>query len=120
MPIFTALNEAMTIALMEQGSDARRLMDRVGNQYKTARSEAGAGLKKLPFGLPLAGPRGASDEKNRRSSPLFMHMHPIEKQFVAIVSFIPADFHPEHPEGKQLDFYKTIQDYMQPMERVYP
>jgi CRISPR-associated protein Cmr1 len=119
MPIFTALNEAMTIAQAGQGNDVRCLMDCVGSQYKTARKEAGAGLAKLPFGLPLAGTRGAS-EKDRRSSPLFMHMHPIGKQFVAMVSFIPADFHPDYPEGNTLEFYKPIQDYMQPMERVYP
>jgi len=120
MPIFTALNEAMTIAQAGQGNDARRLMDRLGSQYKEARKEAGAGLAKLPFGLPLAGNRGSSDEKNRRSGPLFMHIHPIENEFVATVSFIPADFHPKYSDGKTLDFYATIQDYMQPMERVYP
>jgi len=36
------------------------------------------------------------------------------------MSFIPADFHPDYPQGKELAFYKTIQDYMQSMERVYP
>jgi len=120
MPVFTALNDAMTIKQTGQGNDARRLMDTIGNQYKTARKEAGKGLSKLPFGLPLAGNRGASDEKNRRSSPLFMHIHPIEKEFVAIMSFIPAEFHPDYPQGKELAFYKTIQNYMQSMERVYP
>jgi len=120
MPVFTALNEEMHIAHAGQSNDVRRLMDRVGIQYKTARKEAGPGLAKLPFGLPLAGNRGASDEENRRSSPLLMHIHPIDKQFVALMSFIPADFHPAHQKGKQLEFYETVQDYMQSMERVYP
>jgi len=120
MPIFTALNDAMTIAEAGIGNDARRLMDRLGSQYKNARKEAGAGLAKLPFGLPLAGNRGSSDEDNRRSSPLLMHIHPIDKQFVAMISFIPADFHPDYPKGQQIDFYKTLQDYLSPMERIYP
>jgi len=120
MPIFTALNEAMHIAQSNQGANAYRVMDQLGLEYKAARKQAGSGMAKLPFGLPLAGNRGASDEENRRSSPLFMHIHSIEKQFVAIVSFIPADFHPKYSQGKQIDFYETIQDYMQSMERVYP
>ena len=120
MPIFTALNEAMQIARFGQGNDARKLMNRLGSQYKDARKDAGAGMAKLPFGLPLAGSRGTSDENNRRSSPLFMHIHTIGKQYVAIVSFIPAVFHPEYPLGEKLDFYKTVQDYMNTMERVYP
>jgi len=120
MPIFTALNEAMVVSEAGKGSDARRLMDKLGSQYKNARKEAGAGFSKLPFGLPLSGNRGASDEDNRRGSPLIMHIHPIENQFVAMISFIPADFHFKYPEGKQIDFYNTLQDYISPMERIYP
>jgi len=120
MPVFTALNEAMLIVEADTNKDAKRLMDKLGSQYQEARKKAGAGLAKLPFGLPLAGNPGASDEDNRRSSPLLMHIHPIDNQFVALISFIPADFHPDYPEGKQIDFYNTLQDYLSPMERVYP
>jgi len=120
MPTFTALNDAMTIAEAGTGQDARRLMDKLGTQYKNARKEAGAGFAKLPFGLPLAGNRGVSDDQNRRSSPLFMHIHSIGTQYMSIVSFIPADFHHKYPEGQQLKFYDTVQDYMSTMERVFP
>jgi CRISPR-associated protein Cmr1 len=120
MPIFTAVNDAMHIAQAGQATDYRRLMDRLGGQYKEARKRAGKGFAKLPFGLPLAGNRGASDEKNRRGSPLLMHIHPIESHYVAMVTLIPARFHPNYPEGNQLNFYQTLQDYINSMERVYP
>ncbi len=116
MPVFTALNKAMMVAEFGYENNHRRLMDKLGVQYKNARKEAGAGKAKLPFGLPLA----SFDEKNRRSSPLLMHIHVIGEQFVAVVSFIPAIFHPKYPDGDQLDFYSTVQDYMNTMERVYP
>jgi CRISPR-associated protein Cmr1 len=121
MPAFTALNKAMKIREANIGKDARKLMDKLGREYKEARKEAGTGLAKLPFGLPLAGNRGESDEKNRRSSPLFMHIHKIEMQCVAVVSFIPADFHYKyHPEGQQIGFYAPLQTYMDTMVEVYP
>ena len=96
MPIFTALNADMVIARAGLGADPRRLMDRLGGQYREARKQAGKGMAKAPFGLPLAGNRGNSDEKNRRSSPLLMHIHPIGNQFVAMATLIPAQFHPAH------------------------
>jgi len=121
MPLLTALNNAMQIAKATQGQDAKQIMNKLGMHYKNARKEAGAGWAKLPFGLPLAGNRGTSDNKNRRSSPLLMHIHLVAKQYIAIVSFIPADFHPEYyPKGKTLEFYQPLQDYINTMERIYP
>ena len=86
-----------------------------------ARQEAGKGRAKAPFGLPLAGNKGVADDK-RRGSPLLMHIHPVASEFVALVTFIPAKFHPEYRDGDHLDFYKALQDYMHKntMERVYP
>ena len=121
MPLFTAVNDAMHIAQACQNKDPRRVMDELGAQYKMARQEAGKGRAKAPFGLPLAGNKGVADDK-RRGSPLLMHIHPVASEFVALVTFIPAKFHPEYRDGDHLDFYKALQDYMHKntMERVYP
>lgn len=121
MPLFTAVNDSMQIAQACQHKDPRRLMDELGAQYKTARNEAGKGRAKAPFGLPLAGNRGVADD-NRRDSPLLMHIHPIASEFVALVSFIPANFHPNYRDGHHLDFYRALQDYMNKntMTGVYP
>lgn len=120
MPIYTALNEAIAIAKAGQAQDPRRLMDRLGGQYREARKQAGKGMAKLPFGLPLSGNRGESDEKNRRGSPLLMHIHPIANEYIALVTFIPAHFHPDYPKGKQSDFYRPIHRFMDTLEKVYP
>jgi len=120
MPIYTAFNKDVMIATAGQGADSRRLMDRLGDQYKEARKQAGKGMAKAPFGLPLAGRRGASDEKNRRSSPLLMHIHPVASEYVAILTLIPAQFHPAYPTGNHLEFYRPIQTFMSTLERIYP
>jgi CRISPR-associated protein Cmr1 len=121
MPIYTAFNSSLRIAKAGQGQDPRRLMDKLGGQYREARKQAGKGLAKLPYGLPLAGNRGASDEKNRRSSPLLMHIHPAGTEYVAVATLIPAHFHPAYsPEGDQIEFYRPIQAFMDTLEKVYP
>ena len=121
IPLFTAINEAMQIAQAGQHKDYRRLMDQLGGSYKLARQEAGKGRAKAPFGLPLAGNRGVADE-SRRSSPLLMHIHPIDKEFIAMVTFIPAKFHPDYKDSDSIRFYKALQDFMnkETMVKVYP
>ena len=121
IPLFTAINEAMQIAQAGQHKDYRRLMDQLGTQYKLARQDTGKGRAKAPFGLPLAGNRGVADE-SRRSSPLLMHIHPIDKEFIAMVTFIPAKFHPDYKDSDTIRFYKALQDFMnkETMVKVYP
>ncbi len=121
MPIFTAVNNSMQIAQAGQHKDPRRLMDELGAQYKMARQDAGKGRAKAPFGLPLAGNRGVADD-NRRGSPLLMHIHPVAAEFVALVTFMPANFHPDYSDGNHLDFYRALQNYMnkETMAGVYP
>jgi CRISPR-associated protein Cmr1 len=120
MPIYTTFNQSLRITKAGHDQDPRRLMDRLGSQYREARKQAGKGLAKLPFGLPLAGNRGASDEDNRRGSPLLMHIHPIGTEFVGLVTLIPAHFHPEYSEGNRLEFYRPLQSFMDALEKVYP
>lgn len=117
MPIFTALNQSLVIGVAKEGADYKRVMDALGGQYKEARNKAGKGRAKVPFGLPLS----KTDDKNRRSSPLLMHIHRVATGYIAIVSFIPADFHHFYsPQGDDEAFYKPLQDYMATMERIYP
>ncbi|MCX7094130.1 MAG: type III-B CRISPR module RAMP protein Cmr1 [Methylobacter sp.] len=121
MPIFTAVNQAMVIAVMKHDRgcmDYKHLMNSLGQEYKNARSDAGKAVDRLPFGLPLA----KTDEKNRRSSPLLMHIHHTVKGYVAIVSFIPANFHfhDKYSKGNDIAFYTSLQKYMATMEAIYP
>jgi len=120
MPVFTALNQSISLVDGGRNSNYKLLMNQLGAGYKQARINAGKGLKKLPFGLPLAGKGKDGDEQHRRSSPLLMHIHPVGSTYQAIISFIPAVFHPQYPEGNQLDFYQPIQSYLQTMECIYP
>jgi CRISPR-associated protein Cmr1 len=117
MPIFTAVNTDMTIVTLGQDTkDFQTLMNKLGASYKTGRQESGKGKDKIPFGLPLA----KSDSSNRRSSPLFMHVHPIASRSIGIVSFIPAHFHPRYEKGKELSFYQPVKSYLDKMVRVWP
>ncbi len=117
MPIFTALNQSLVIGAAKEGGDSKKLMDALGGQYKEARNKAGKGRAKVPFGLPLS----KTDDKNRRSSPLLMHIHHLATGYIAIVSFISADFHHVYsPQGDDEAFYKPLQDYMATMESIYP
>jgi CRISPR-associated protein Cmr1 len=114
-PIFTAVNTAMTIVTLGQSSkDYQTLMNKLGTNYKTGRQESGKGKDKIPFGLPLE----KVDTTNRRSSPLFMHVHPIASRSIGIISFIPAQFHPDHPLGER--FYEPVESYIDKMERIWP
>ncbi len=121
IPLFTALNEAMNIAQVGKHKDFKRLMDQLGAQYKLARQEAGKGRAKAPFGLPLAGNKGGEDE-SRRSSPLLMHIHSVNNEFVAMVTFIPAKFHYDYRDSDTILFYKALQNFMNKVtiDKVYP
>jgi CRISPR-associated protein Cmr1 len=122
MPIFTALNKATQIVVLNNNknyTNYKPLMDEVGRQYKEARISV-SGLNRVVFGLPLEGLRGRADIINRRSSPLLLHIHKFDVGYIAVFSFIPAQFHPQYPKGKQLAFYETLDSYMKTMTRIYP
>lgn len=123
MPIFTALSTAMKIVVIKNDShptDYKKLMDQIGQEYKTARKTV-SGLAREVYGLPLEGLSGRSDKKNRRSSPLLLHIHKINNNnYIGVFSFIPAEFHPKYPAGKDLAFYETIDKYMGTMTSIYP
>ncbi|MEI6706057.1 MAG: type III-B CRISPR module RAMP protein Cmr1 [Methylococcales bacterium] len=121
IPIFTALNQSMQIAVADNGLTHERLMDKLGNQYKTERlSVDSANKARAVFGLPLEGLPNQRDIENRRSSPLLLHIHKLTTGHIGVFTFIPAEFHPDYPEGKKLDFYDILDRYMNTMTRIYP
>lgn len=121
MPIFTALNQSMQIAVADTGLSYERLMDKLGNQYKIERTSVDSQNKaRAVFGLPLEGLPAQRDIENRRSSPLLLHIHKLATGHIGVFSFIPAEFHPDYPKGKKLDFYEVLERYMSTMMRIYP
>jgi CRISPR-associated protein Cmr1 len=56
MPIFTALNKGMQIAIAHRDSTYKKVMDNIGREYKDKRKSVDA-LKRVVFGLPLEGER---------------------------------------------------------------
>ncbi|WP_341325697.1 type III-B CRISPR module RAMP protein Cmr1 [Methylotuvimicrobium sp. KM2] len=120
MPIYTAFSQTSRIVDAGQGRDVKLLMNRLGDRYREARKRAGRGLNKLPFGLPLAGNYGEADEDNRRAGSLLMHLHPVGNEYVSVITWLPAIFHPGYPSGNQLDFYCPVQAFIDSMEQVYP
>ncbi|MGR8932077.1 MAG: type III-B CRISPR module RAMP protein Cmr1 [Gammaproteobacteria bacterium] len=121
IPLFTAFSQSMRIAHAGNRSNYRDLMDSLGDSYKGTRKSAGQGRAKVPFGLPLNGVNIApSDKKNRRGSPLFMHIHSLTSEYVALMTFFPAQFHPgrEYSEGKEAAFYRPIELFINQFEKV--
>ena len=116
IPIFTAFNKSMKISSsVRQHKDYIKLMDDLGRQYKAERQ--GKKLSdKVVYGLPLTN----QDINNRRSSPLFFHVHRLESGFIGIFSFIPAKFHPEYEQHKIEPLFKSVTNFMDNMESIYP
>ncbi len=93
--------------------EARDAHSQAGNAFKNHRGEPSElrGKQKIPFGLPLQN----VDKKNRRSSPLLFHVHPLKGgNFVASVLYLPAEFHPQypHPQPDLKSFYRHVSDFM--------
>jgi hypothetical protein len=49
-----------------------------------------------------------------------LHIHKLTSGYIGVFSFIPAEFHPNYPEGKKQSFYELLEDYMDSMETIYP
>jgi CRISPR-associated protein Cmr1 len=89
---YTALSKESDYRIIETGDTARELVERIGARYKAFRQER-RGRDKIPFGLPLQD----VDLDNRRSSPLFFHLHQLsDKKVAATLIYLPAAiFHPQ-------------------------
>jgi len=97
---YSTFNKASLLKVLTPSHDPRQALNAAGQRYKDYRgSIVDQKNKRISFGLPLQG----VDEKTRRASPLFFHVHAIsDKQFVSIAFTMPAtDFH-------YADTYKNI------------
>ena len=91
-PPFTALNQHCIARFLKCRNDARAAHGDIGMTYKNFRSGPNKrirGLDKEKLGLPLKG----MNEKDRRASPLFLHVYKLSNsEFMPVMLFIPADF----------------------------
>ncbi len=111
-PPYTAFSKQTLLKFVktDQAIDARQIHNKMGLDYKNFRLgfKKSDKSKKRAFGLPLA----SYDENNRRSSPLFFHMHPLaDNTFVGIALYLPAVFHYEKDE------YKDTQTFLEPVKQ---
>jgi CRISPR-associated protein Cmr1 len=118
LPPFTAFSQHTRILLTQSANNfsARQAHEELGNLYRDFRGQPGRlrGATKRSLGLPLTG----VDTERRRASPVFMHIHPVEQSHVAIVTFLPAEFHPDYPQGNSPEFYSVIHEWLNQMEVV--
>jgi CRISPR-associated protein Cmr1 len=118
LPPFTSFSRHARIVLFQPASQsaARQAHKELGDSYRNFRGQPGQlrGATKRPLGLPLAG----VDTDRRRASPVFMHIHPVEQSHVGIVTFLPAVFHPQYPQGNVPEFYSIIHEWLNQLEIV--
>lgn len=95
---FTAWSQQVRCFTFDQASTGRQAIGNLEQPYKDVRKEL-KGIQKAVFGLPLAG----HDDKNRRASPFIMHVHPVGEQYLPVVTYLPARFHPEYPDSTLKD-----------------
>jgi CRISPR-associated protein Cmr1 len=111
-PPYTALSSLSMLRFFGTFIDARTAHKNLGRIYKKFRGQSSnlRGRQKIPFGIPL---QQVTEE--RRSSPLFFHIHPVGEKFMPVVLYIPGKFHPDFPgENENLhDFYKVVRDFME-------
>ncbi len=127
LPPFTAFSDQARIVRVGNTGEARQAILLLERHYKACRKseENRAVARRYPFGLPLNmdDPRKA-DTKNRRASPLFMHVHPTGKTFSAFILYLPARFHPDprYAAGDEIAFFQPLADFISGpgMEAIHP
>lgn len=97
-------------------ANARAAHSRAGNRYINHRGQASTlrGACKKWFGLPLS---GVSEE--RRSSPLFFHIHPIGESFTCLNLVMPASKLTPSTHATPTS-YKDVHAFLDDIEAVYP
>jgi len=119
LPPFTAFSALARFGILETGhADPRKAHGALARVYFQVRGQNGEvkGKDKLAFGLPLKG--YTKEDDVRRGSPLLMHVHPVGGQFVAGCLFLPAMFHPDYPQGRQLGFYHGVETFMDRLQEA--
>ncbi len=118
-PPYTAFSDLAAFGVLLVEQDPRTAVSKAGSRFKGYRGHPNmTGNRKAAFGLPLTG----IDERRRRASPLFFHVHQLaphgnDKQFAVGVLFLPAYFHPDQPHGsKDLPaFYQVARAFVPPV-----
>jgi CRISPR-associated protein Cmr1 len=115
-PPYTVFSKKSLFKFITINTDARQVHNKIGLEYKNFRLgfKKSDKSKKRAFGLPLA----SYDENNRRSSPLFFHIHPLaDNTFVGIALYLPAVFHYEKDEYKDTQtFLKPVKQFMESLK----
>ncbi|MCB1714446.1 MAG: type III-B CRISPR module RAMP protein Cmr1 [Candidatus Competibacteraceae bacterium] len=113
LPTYTAFSRFTRFGVLGQpNSKARDAHDAAGVLYKQHRGQPSSlrGSVKIPFGLPLQ----SVDERNRRASPLFFHVHSLANgTSQAVVLFMPACFHPQYKAGNDIGFFTEVERFME-------
>jgi len=91
-PPFTAFSRQSRVIFGPLKTSPELAHRYIGGLYKGYRTTQTHEPRKKYFGLPLDG----YDTNNRRSSPLFFHVHPIVNQFVPVMIYMPTTFHPDY------------------------
>jgi CRISPR-associated protein Cmr1 len=91
---FTAWSQQTRCLAFAPAPSGRQAIGSLERPYKEVRKDL-KGKKKAVFGLPLAG----HDDNNRRASPFIMHVHPVGEQYLPVVTYLPARFHPAYPDS---------------------
>ncbi len=89
---FTAFSNKTLIQTLEPFQDVKKAIESVGKKYKEHRASIiNDRHKRVSYGLPLQ----AVDEKNRRASPLLIHIQALaDGTFLPVVMFLPSSkFH---------------------------
>jgi len=110
-PPYTAFSARGRFGIQTEAAKARTAHGQAGGRYKDHRGQKSSlrGRAKIPFGLPLQD----VDEKSRRASPLFFHVHPVgDGRFVVATLFLPALFHPEDPQRDLEAFYRHVESFV--------
>ena len=105
---YTAFSQQSRYCIINTAKNARQLVEKMGERYKAFRNEKTLrGKRKVPFGLPLAD----VDSDNRRSSPLFFHVHQLRNTCVGTLIYLPAAiFHPN--EAYQNLSMQVVEDFL--------
>lgn len=103
-PPFTALSSESEWLYM---ADTHTEMADSYTTFLTSNQKGGNG--KLEFGEPRK-EHSSNVKKDRRSSPLIMHIHPIGSQFIANILFMPAIWSLAKPTGHK--DYKLVKQYL--------
>ncbi len=112
-PPYTAFcsGSRLAITTFTGNQDARAYHAKLGNLYKTRRTEITPTENRKVFGLPMP------SINKRRASPLFFHIHPLQEGFTGLALFMPSDpFH--HESNLNTINYGSIEQLLDQMQPV--